>query len=288
MKAFLLNLFDVIATTAKWSFSSFQITDILDILVVACIIYLLLIWVRRTKAWTLFKGIVVILAIWGVASIFSLKMTVWIFERTLSVGILAVVIIFQPELRRALEQIGRGKFIGNINFFSNDEKMSENTALAMILAIRQMAQAKTGALIAVENKVPLDEYEQTGIAIDAKVSSQLLINIFEHNTPLHDGAVILRKNRVLAATCYLPLSENNTISKELGTRHRAALGLSEVTDSKVFIVSEETGQVSMACNGQLYRGIDENFIRRELLGDAEERKSRKDVIKEKFRRRKEQ
>lgn len=288
MKELILNLFDVITTTAKWSFSSFQITDILDILVVACIIYGLLNWVRRTKAWTLFKGIIVILVSWGVASVFGLKMTVWVFEKTLSVGILALIIIFQPELRRALEQLGRGKFIENINMFSNDEKMSENTALAMILAIRQMAEVKTGALIAVENKVPLNEYEQTGIAIDAKVSSQLLINIFEHNTPLHDGAVVIRQNRVVAATCYLPLSENSSISKELGTRHRAALGLSEVTDSKVFVVSEETGQISMACNGQLYRGITEDFIRRELLGNGDEHKSRKDAIKEKLRRRKEQ
>jgi diadenylate cyclase len=281
VKDFLLNLFDIVKTTAKWSFSSFQFTDVLDILVVACIIYLLLVWVRKTKAWTLFKGIVVLLLIWGIASIFNLTMTVWIFERTLSVGILALVIIFQPELRRALEQIGRGKFIGNLKLFSSEEAISESTAKAVILAMRQMAEVKTGALIAFENRVPLNEYEQTGIPVDAKVSSQLLINIFEHNTPLHDGAVLIRKNRVLAATCYLPLSENGNISKELGTRHRAALGLSEVTDSKVFVVSEETGQMSMAFNGKLYRDIDEAFIRRELLGDGVERKKKKEVIQEK-------
>ncbi len=288
MKNFFVNLFDLGTTVTKWSFTTFRITDFLDILVVAFIIYEILIWVRKTKAWVLFKGIAVILAFWGAAAILSLNMAVWVFEKTLSVGILAVIIIFQPELRRALEQLGRGKFFKNLPIFNDEEKLTESTAQAMASAMHQMSLVKTGALIVVEQKTPLHEYEQTGISIDAKVSSQLLVNIFEHNTPLHDGAVIIRENRIQAATCYLPLSENSAISKELGTRHRAAMGISEVTDCKVFVVSEETGRISMAYGGQLYRDIDEEFIRRELIGDLASNKNKNRKLREKILKRKEQ
>ena len=150
--------------------------------------------------------------------------------------------------------------------------------------MQSMAAVKTGALIVIEQKVQLGEYEQTGLPIDANVTSQLIINIFEKNTPLHDGAMIIRQNRILSATCYLPLSDNSEISKDLGTRHRAALGLSEVSDAKIFIVSEETGAMSMAYGGQIYRKITPEFIRKELLGTAQEHKSKVQVVKEKIMR----
>jgi diadenylate cyclase len=174
-------------------------------------------------------------------------------------GVLALVIVFQPEIRHALERLGHG---GLFNLISSNskEKISQKTVSEIADALEKMAAVKTGALVAVEQEVPLGEYEQTGIEVDAAVTSQLLINIFEKNTPLHDGAVIISNNRVTYATCYLPLSEDPTISKEMGTRHRAALGLSEVSDARVFVVSEETGAISMAYKGSITRDIDRSFI----------------------------
>lgn len=267
-----------------WLLPTFQITDALDILIVAFIFYEILRWVRKTRAWILVKGLMVILMVWLVASLLELNMAVWLLNSTLSVGILAVVIIFQPELRRALEQLGRGDFFTRM--FGDDKAsantITEDTAENIIQAMVAMSAVKTGALIAVEQKVVLGEYEQTGLPVDATVTSQLIVNIFEKNTPLHDGAMIIRQNRILAATCYLPLSENSSISKDLGTRHRAALGLSEVSDAKVFIVSEETGSMSMAYGGQIYRKITPEFIRKELLGDDVMHKTKVQTVKEKL------
>ncbi len=265
---FLSGFFGQGGTLSRLFLRTFQLTDILDILVVTILIYELLIWIRKTRGWMLFKGIILVVVFWLLAAILELNMVLFIFDRAFSVGILAIIIIFQPELRRALEKLGTSNLFTNMVGYSANT-VNERSTEALIEAIKTMAQAKTGALIAVEQKVALGEYEQTGIPIDAEISAQLLINIFEKNTPLHDGAVIIRRNRVLAATCYLPLSENSDISKELGTRHRAALGLSEVSDAKVFIVSEETGAVSMAYGNQLYRNMTEAAIRRELLGDEE-------------------
>lgn len=280
MREFLTELFSS-GKVGTWLIPSFQITDVLDILVVTFLFYEILVWVRKTRAWILFKGITVVLVIWMIASVLELNMTVWIFEGTLSVGILAVIIIFQPELRRALEQLGRGNFMTKL-FGERSTAVTEETAENIIQAMVAMSEVKTGALIAVEQKVVLGEYEQTGLPVDATVTSQLIVNIFEKNTPLHDGAMIIRQNRILSATCYLPLSENSDISKDLGTRHRAALGLSEVSDAKVFIVSEETGAMSMAYGGQIYRKITPDFIRKELLGDEEEHKSKARAVKEKI------
>lgn len=271
---------DVFGNDGIWHFlfSTFQFTDALDILVVAFLIYEILIWIRKTRGWMLFKGIFIVLVVWLVAAALNLNMVVWVFERAFSVGILALIIIFQPELRRALEKLGTGSVLNNmVGYNSND--VNEKTFSAMAESMNAMAAVKTGALIAIEQQVALGEYEQTGIPIDAEISAQLLINIFEKNTPLHDGAVIIRGNRVLAATCYLPLSENSEISKELGTRHRAALGLSEVSDAKVFVVSEETGAISMASGGQIYRDIDTAFIRKELLGDESNVHQKESLIK---------
>lgn len=268
MDSVLSGIFGSGGSLRHFIFNGFQLTDALDILMVAFLIYEILVWIRKTRGWMLFKGIIIVLAVWMVAAFLNLNMMVWLFERAFSVGILAIIIIFQPELRRALERLGTNNMFKNMVGYNNNT-VNEKTAQAMTESMSQMASVKTGALIAVEQMVALGEYEQTGIPIDAEISAQLLINIFEKNTPLHDGAVIIRQNRVLAATCYLPLSESTSISKELGTRHRAALGLSEVSDAKIFIVSEETGAMSMAYEGKIYRNIDEDFIRRELLGEVQ-------------------
>lgn len=246
---------------------SFQITDLLDILMVAFLIYEVLIWIRKTRGWTLFRGILIVLVVWVLAIVLNLNIISWLFERLFSIGILALIVIFQPEVRRALERLGTNSLFSRL--VGKDNTVNKKTADAIIESMQSMSETRTGALIAVEQSVALGEYEQTGIPIDAQISSQLLINIFVKNTPLHDGAVIIRQNRVLAATCYLPLSEDMSISKELGTRHRAALGLSEVSDAKVFIVSEETGAMSMASAGVLYRGINADFIRKQLMGSTE-------------------
>ena len=236
---------------------SLGISDILDILIVAYIIYKIIFWIKETRAWTLFKGILVIFALAAVATLLQLNTILFILSNTISVGIIAVIVVFQPELRKALEQLGKGKFI---SYFTRgaeatDDKASQRTVEEIVKAAEKMGSVKTGALILIEQEVPLGDLERTGIPIDAIISSQLLINIFEHNTPLHDGAVIIRRNRVAAATCFLPLTDSNEISMELGTRHRAAIGASEVSDAYVIVVSEETGAVSLARGGVLYRDL---------------------------------
>jgi len=226
------------------------------------------------------KGIIIILVFILLAIIFEMNTIMWIVENVLSIAVMAVIVILQPELRRALEELGRKNFITNIVSFEKPvgERFSDKTVNELVKASFEMGKVKTGALIVIEQNVSLLEYERTGIDVDGLISSQLLINIFEHNTPLHDGAVIVRGNRVTAATCYLPLSDNMEISKELGTRHRAAVGISEVTDSLTIIVSEETGNVSVTYEGQLYRNLDANGLR-EKLGmiqnkEVEEKKRR--------------
>ena len=232
-------------------------TDILEIIIISMIVYQVMRWVQYTRAWTLFKGILFLLVFALFAAIFQLNTILWLLVNSFSVGITAALIIFQPELRRALEKLGRADFFSNFNFFSlsmnsGEEAMfTEKVAKEIVKASFEMSRVKTGALIVIERAVTLGEYERTGIHLDGVVSSQLIINIFEHNTPLHDGAVIVRGNRIVAATCYLPLSENMNIAKELGTRHRAAVGISEISDSITVIVSEETGKVSIASEGRL-------------------------------------
>ena len=239
------------------SLPSISFTDVLEIIIISVIVYQVMRWVQYTRAWTLFKGILFLLVFALFAAVFQLNTILWLLVNSFSVGITAALIIFQPELRRALERLGRADFFSKFNFFSfsmnnGEEAMfTEKTAKEIVRAAFEMSKAKTGALIVIERSVTLGEYERTGIHIDGVVSNQLIINIFEHNTPLHDGAVIVRGNRIVAATCYLPLSENMNIGKELGTRHRAAVGISEVSDSITVIVSEETGKVSIAAEGKL-------------------------------------
>ncbi len=246
-------------------------TDIAEILIITFLVYNIMVWIKNTRAWVLFKGLIVILAFISVAAIFQMNTILWLAERTLSVGITALVIICQPELRKALEQLGQKKFFSGLNFMelqkNNVERYSERTVQELVKACFEMGKVKTGALIVVEREIVLAEFERTGIPLDALVSNQILINIFEHNTPLHDGAVIVRGNRIVAATCYLPLSDNLHLSKELGTRHRAAVGVSEVNDSMTIIVSEETGKVSVAEQGRLERDVTPERLKERLMAN---------------------
>ncbi len=243
-------------------------TDIVEIVIITILLYYVLIWIRNTRAWALLKGLLVILVFVGIAALFQMNTIIWIVKNTVSVTIIALVVVFQPEMRRALENLGRKNIltsIFSIEFNKTVEgKFSDKTINELTKACYAMGKVKTGALIVLENEITLTEYERTGIEVDAILTSQLLINIFEKNTPLHDGAIIVRGDRVVAATCYLPLTDSRALSKELGTRHRAALGASEASDCLVIVVSEETGNVSIAMGGKLNRNIDADFLRSRL------------------------
>lgn len=243
-------------------------TDVAEILIIAFILYYILLWIKNTRAWALLKGIFVIAVFLLIAVFFHMDTILWIVTNLFSIAAIAIVVVLQPELRKALEELGRKNFIAPILSFSSSksggDKLSDRTINEIVKASVEMGKVRTGALIVIQNEQSLSEYERTGIDVDGIVSSQLLINIFEHNTPLHDGAVIVRENRITAATCYLPLSDNMGLSKELGTRHRAGVGISEVTDSMTVIVSEETGKISVAYNGSLQRGLDAERLRETL------------------------
>ncbi|MBO8165570.1 MAG: TIGR00159 family protein [Brevibacillus sp.] len=231
----------------------------IDILLVTYVIYKLIMLIRGTRAVQLLKGILVIVITWLLSNYFELTTLHFLMSQAVTFGVLALVIIFQPELRRALEQLGRGRFFSR-SASLEEEEVIRRTVQEIVKSVTYMAKRRIGALIVVERETGLNDYVETGIAIEGKVSSELLINIFIPNTPLHDGAVIIRKDTVLAAGCYLPLSENPSISKELGTRHRAAIGMSEVSDGLSIVVSEETGQVSLAKNGEVRRNIKEEEL----------------------------
>lgn len=243
-------------------------TDVVEILIITFLFYYMLVWIKNTRAWVLLKGIMVILLFVLVAAVFQMNTIIWIAKNTLSVAITAIVIIFQPEIRKALENLGQKNFL--TSFFAFDfskgeiAKFTDKTINELVKACYEMGKVKTGALIVIEDEIVLSEYERTGIAVDGILTSQLLINIFEKNTPLHDGDVIVRGDRVVSATCYLPLTDSLSISKDLGTRHRAAVGISEVSDSLTIVVSEETGKVSIAMGGELYRNVDAEFLKNKL------------------------
>ncbi len=262
------KLWTEFTTNFDWFYiPKITLTDILEIIILSYFLYNVILWFKRTRAWTLVKGIIVIVAFAGVAFLLKLNTILWILKNTISVGILAVIILFQPELRRALEELGRKKILTDVLIRDDSEKkerVSDHTIQELVSAATTMGKNKTGALIVIEQEVALGEYESTGINIDANITSQLLVNIFEKNTPLHDGAVIIRNNRVVAATCYLPLTSRSDIDKDLGTRHRAALGISEVSDSMTLIVSEETGAISVAVGGVLHTKLDPELLRKQL------------------------
>lgn len=244
-----------------------ELTDIVEIIIISFVIYEFLKWVQNTKAWQLVKGIVVIFVFIALAAVFQLNTILWLAGRIVNIALIAVVVIFQPELRKALEQLGRRQFLKGLipDNTETNERFSDYALEELVKATYEMAKVKTGALIVIEQDISLADYERTGIELDAAISSQLIINIFEHNTPLHDGAVIMRGNRLTAATCYLPLSDNMELSKELGTRHRAAVGISEVTDSFTIVVSEETGSVSIAVGGRIFSHIDGDKLKSHLI-----------------------
>lgn len=248
-------------------FPELRITDIIEILIITFLLYQVIIWIKNTKAWMLLKGILVLAAFILLAAVFQMHTILFIAKNAVSVMAIAAVVIFQPELRRALEKLGEKKFLTSVVPFETNrdrERFSEETMEGIIEACFSMGRVKTGALIVVERAIHLTEYESTGIHMDCLVSMQVLVNIFEHNTPLHDGAIIIRGNRIVSATCYLPLSDNMGLSKELGTRHRAAVGMSEVSDALIIVVSEETGSVSVAQGGELKRNITRDELRRQL------------------------
>ena len=245
-----------------------RVSNIFEIIILAIILYEFMAWVKTTRAFALLKGIIVILVFLIIAYIFDFTTILWIAGKVINIAIIAVVVIFQPELRKALEQLGQKKYFKSILPFTEKkdkgERFSDKTVNELVRACFELAKNKTGALIVIEQDILLTDYEKTGIPVDGIVTSQLLINIFEHNTPLHDGAVIVRGDRIVSATCYLPLSDNMQISKDLGTRHRAAVGISEVTDTMTLVVSEDAGNVSIAIAGELIRAVDQDYLKKKL------------------------
>ena len=232
-----------------------NLIDVIEVIIIAFFLYRFMVWCKNSRAWTLLKGILIIILFFLIAAIFQMSTILWLGERLLSVALIAVVVLFQPELRKALDGIGSRSIVSMLRGMglgkAGEKRFTDKTLNDMVKAAYEMGSVKTGALIVIENQVNLNEYERTGIRLDSLLSSQLLINIFEKNTPLHDGAVIVEGDRVIAATCYLPISDSRLISKDLGTRHRAALGISEATDATTIIVSEETGTVSVTHQGEL-------------------------------------
>ena len=272
----MLNNFNLFFGDAFWysnladlSINRINFVNILDILIVAFFLYKIMLWIKETRAWSLFRGIVIVLSISSLSFLFGLTTIQWIVRHAVSTGIIAMIIIFQPELRKALEELGKGKIY--MPFASSDsvEGISETTVDEVVKAVYAMAKVRTGALIVMERDVKLGDLEQTGTVVDASVSTSLILNIFEDKTPLHDGAVIVRSNRIAAASCILPLTSSE-IGKEYGTRHRAAVGVSEVSDACAISVSEETGKVSIAEGGKLYKDISPEDLRNRLGGNSQD------------------
>ncbi len=259
----IINTMDSIFSTSIFSIRTLSITSLFDMVIVAIITYYLLLWTKKTHAWSLFKGVITLVAVWIVAYIFKLYTLSWIISNTFNVGIIAIIILFQPEIRKALEQLGRNS---PLNFNENVYDTSSKVINEILTACEKMSAKKTGALIVIEQNTPLGEYESTGVAVDSIVTSQLLGNIFYDKSPLHDGAVIIKKDRIAAASCILPLT-NQEIGKDLGTRHRAGYGVSEVTDAYVIVVSEETGSISLGHKGELFRDISIDEIRKLIMFD---------------------
>ncbi|MEW5866274.1 MAG: diadenylate cyclase CdaA [Bacillota bacterium] len=252
------------------------VSAVADILIVAYVIYKILVIIRGTRAVSLLKGIAVLFVATMLSNLLGLRTVYWLLQKTITMLFVALPIVFTPELRRALEQIGRGSlFAGPLGFLEKEDALKLIADVARASAV--MARDKVGALIVIERETGVAELMETGIRVDAVVSAELLINIFMPNSPLHDGAAIIKRNRIVAAGCYLPLSENPTISKKLGTRHRAALGLSEQSDAIVIIVSEETGVISLALNGKLTRYLDEGALKDKLAALLEAGRARQGI-----------
>ena len=243
---------------------SIKTTDIIDIVIVAYLLYRLLGFIRETRAQQLFRGILLIVVFFLISEIFNLSLLNWLFTRLITVGLIAVVIVFQPEIRRGLEQIGRRGVLSR-TFRDIGKEEAYATVHKLVDAVDDFSSTNTGALMAIERETMLNDIADTGVIVDAEISVRLLCNLFYEGSPLHDGAVIIRGDRVHAASCVLPLTERQNIGKNLGTRHRAALGLSEVSDAFIIVVSEETGAISVAQNGEFRRFLDLKTLEKMLL-----------------------
>ena len=289
MRAYVARMIDAIL--GDWYIPDVHITDVIEIAILAVIFYQVIRWIKNTKAWMLLRGIIVLMAFILIAAVLKMNTILWLAKNSISVLATAAIVVFQPELRRALERLGQRDFWNAFMPFETKKihgRFQEKTIDAIVSACYEMGKVKTGALIVVERDTRLSEYAHTGIELDCVVSNQILINIFEHNTPLHDGAVIVRGDRIVAATCYLPLSDNNKLSKELGTRHRAAVGMSEVSDALVICVSEETGRVSFAVRGHLTRAVPQEQLREKLVQLQDVSENAKKIVLKKGRRKDEQ
>ena len=278
----------LVETLSTWLHIIPRITvgNVIEILIIAVLIYAMLAWIKDSRSWVLLRGLLVIFFIIVLCELFNLDTILWIFEKLATVAVIALIVIFQPELRKALERLGSGGVIqGLFKSMQNQATgFTDKSVNEIVRAAFELSKTKTGALIVIENTDSLVEIERTGIEIDGKITSQLLINIFEHNTPLHDGAVVIRDNLITAATCYLPLSDNMNISKSYGTRHRAALGMSESSDSITVVVSEETGDVSVTREGQITKMHSADELRevlKTLTGNSGKGKRRLKIKKRK-------
>ena len=262
------------------------VTLIIDLTLVIFLLYCFFKIVKGSRAWQLIKGIALLVVATWVSGLFNLKILNWILTGIMNVGVIAILVIFQPELRRALEQLGTNKLT---QFFGIDKDLStkaKEDIYKIVIAAEELSKTKTGALIVIERDIKIQDIIATGIPMDAEVSPQLLVNIFVPKTPLHDGAVVISGNKIAAAACVLPLSDDNDIAKELGTRHRAAIGISKESDSIVVVVSEETGKISVAKDGTLIADVREDVLKKILISNvvtkrfAIEKKERKNRLKE--------
>ncbi len=274
------RIIDFFKNYISWiSFPEITFGSVFELALLSIILYSVVKWMRKTKAWVLMKGIVFLFLLYLFCYIFKLEVFLFIFERVFNLLIIGLLIIFSPELRKALEDVGRHNFMNSLTFRNGNleikQKFSDQSIEEIIEATKHMSEVKTGALMLFEQNESLSDYDSTGISVNADITKQLIINIFEKNTPLHDGALTFRDNRIAYGTCYLPLSENNGISKDLGTRHRAALGASENKDCYIVVVSEETGAISVAYKGKLYHNLTEKKLREFLI--AAQQKEVKDI-----------
>jgi len=247
------NFFDFSLPFARIGLPPITLSSVLDITILAFVLYKILLHIKQNRAGIIFRGVAILLIVVGMAYVLNLQTVFWILSNAFSVGLIALIVLYQPELRKILEKIGKGTATGIFSTFDSGGNIIEHTIDSVITAAVKMSRVRTGALIAIQREVPLGDFMEHGIMIDAVVTAELLINIFENKTPLHDGAVIISGNRVVAATCLLPLTKNDL--GDLGTRHRAAVGASEVSDAYVIVVSEETGHISIANEGRLYRNV---------------------------------
>ena len=242
--------------------STISILDVIDITIVAAIIYKIYEMLQETRAITLLKGVIVLLVVAVVCNTLNLHVISWLLQKVISILFVALPIVFQPELRRALEHLGKGKILGRSVFLDDTE--AQNVVDELVKTAKSLSATKTGALIVIEREMKLNDISATGVHIDGLIKSEFLLNVFIPNTPLHDGAAVIRGNRLIAAACLLPLTENHDLSTELGTRHRAAIGISEQCDALVLVVSEETGTISIAENGRIMRHLDTETLRAAL------------------------